>query len=157
MDAGEMKARMDAEKKAKEEALKRKSQAEILAGVRKASSASSKPSPKPSLGRSFGATVKSGVRPMGPASTSSGPVKTPFIPGASIASPSAQASKYIAEYTVKKGDTLSKIAKDFYGFAAQPYWKLIQDANKDIIKDANLIFPGQVFKIPVLPEELKKK
>ncbi|MHB1346515.1 MAG: LysM peptidoglycan-binding domain-containing protein [Candidatus Humimicrobiaceae bacterium] len=149
MDAGEMKARMDAEKKAKDEALKRKSQAEILAGVRRASSAGSKPS--------LGATIKSGVRPMGADSTPSGSVKTPFIPGASIGSSSAQTSKYIAEYTVKKGDTLSKIAKDFYGFSAQPYWKLIQDANKDTIKDANLIYPGQVFKIPILPQELKKK
>ena len=49
MDAGEMKARMEAEKKAKDEALKRKSQAEIIAGVRRASSASVKPVPKPSL------------------------------------------------------------------------------------------------------------
>ena len=60
-------------------------------------------------------------------------------------------------YTVKKGDTLSGIAKKFYGAATQPYWKLIQEANKDIIKDANLIYPDQVFKIPELPEELKKK
>lgn len=60
-------------------------------------------------------------------------------------------------YTVKKGDTLSGIAKEFYGAATQPYWKLIQDANKDLIKDANLIQPGQVFKIPALPEDMRKK
>ncbi|MDD3521045.1 MAG: LysM peptidoglycan-binding domain-containing protein [Actinomycetota bacterium] len=63
----------------------------------------------------------------------------------------------MAFYTVKKGDTLSGIAKEFYGAATQPYWKLIQDANQDIIKDANLIKPGQVFKIPELPEDMKKK
>jgi nucleoid-associated protein YgaU len=69
----------------------------------------------------------------------------------------AQGQKAAVEYTVKKGDTLSQIAKNYYGFATQPYWKLIQDANKDIIKDANLIYPGQVFKIPELPEAMKKK
>ena len=31
----------------------------------------------------------------------------------------------------------------------------IQDINKDIIKDASLIFPGQVIKIPELPDEMK--
>jgi nucleoid-associated protein YgaU len=69
----------------------------------------------------------------------------------------AQGQKASVEYTVKKGDTLSQIAKNHYGFATQPYWKLIQDANKDLIKYANLIYPGQVFKIPELPEEMKKK
>jgi len=70
---------------------------------------------------------------------------------------SAKASGIIASYTVKKGDTLSQIAKNYYGSGSSQYWKLIQEANKDIIKDANLIKPGQVFKIPVLPESLKKK
>jgi|WetSurMetagenome_2_1015567.scaffolds.fasta_scaffold997760_1 nucleoid-associated protein YgaU len=60
-------------------------------------------------------------------------------------------------HKTKKGDTLSQITKNHYGFATQPYWKLIQDANKDLIKDANLIYPGQVFKIPELPEAMKKK
>ena len=53
-------------------------------------------------------------------------------------------SKFIAEHTVKKGDTLSAIA----------LWEVIQKANN--IKDANLIYPGQVFKIPELPPGLKK-
>jgi nucleoid-associated protein YgaU len=51
---------------------------------------------------------------------------------------------------------LVKLLKKFYGFATKPYWKLIQEANKDIIKGANLIYPGQVFKIHVLLEEHKK-
>lgn len=72
-------------------------------------------------------------------------------------SPLLSGPNAMAVYTVKKGDTLSGIAKEFYGSATQPYWKLIQDANKDLIKDANLIYPGQVFKIPKLPEEMKKK
>ncbi len=67
------------------------------------------------------------------------------------------APSVISEYTVKKGDTLSAIAKSFYGVTGPKYWNLIQAANKDLIKDVNVISPGQVFKIPVLPEELKKK
>lgn len=49
-------------------------------------------------------------------------------------------------YTVVKGDTLSKIAKQFYGSAGQ--WKRIYEANKDVIKNPDLIYPGQTFKIP---------
>jgi nucleoid-associated protein YgaU len=49
-------------------------------------------------------------------------------------------------YTIAKGDSLSKIAKRFYGDARQ--WKKIHEANKDIIKNPDLIFPGQVIKIP---------
>ncbi len=49
-------------------------------------------------------------------------------------------------YTVVAGDTLSKIAKREYGDAAK--WKRIYEANKDTIKNPDLIYPGQTFKIP---------
>lgn len=49
-------------------------------------------------------------------------------------------------YTIAKGDSLSKIAKQFYGDARQ--WKKIHEANKDIIKNPDLIHPGQVITIP---------
>jgi nucleoid-associated protein YgaU len=49
-------------------------------------------------------------------------------------------------YTVAKGDSLSKIAKEVYGSANQ--WKKIYEANKDTIKNPDLIYPGQVIKIP---------
>lgn len=52
-------------------------------------------------------------------------------------------------YTVKKGDSLSKIAKAVYANANQ--WKRIYEANKDQIADADLIHPGQVLRIPELP------
>ena len=67
-----------------------------------------------------------------------------------------QKTRFIAEHTVKKGDTLSAIAKKYYGSGAKPYYELIFEANKDIIKDVNLIYPDQVFKIPPLPPGLKK-
>ena len=49
-------------------------------------------------------------------------------------------------YTVVKGDSLSKIAKQFYGSAGQ--WKKIYEANKDLIKNPDLIYPGQTIQIP---------
>jgi nucleoid-associated protein YgaU len=49
-------------------------------------------------------------------------------------------------YEVKAGDSLSKIAKREYGNANE--WPRIFEANKDILKDPDKIFPGQVLKIP---------
>jgi nucleoid-associated protein YgaU len=52
------------------------------------------------------------------------------------------------QYTVRKGDTLWWIAKykDIYN---DPFlWPIIYEANKDIIKDPNLIYPGQELGIP---------
>ena len=49
-------------------------------------------------------------------------------------------------YTVVAGDTLSKIAKREYGDASK--WHRIYEANKDTIKNPDLIYPGQTFKIP---------
>lgn len=51
-------------------------------------------------------------------------------------------------YTVIKGDTLSKIAKQYYGNAMK--YPVIFEANKPMLKDANLIYPGQVLRIPHL-------
>ena len=49
-------------------------------------------------------------------------------------------------YSVKSGDTLSKIAKQFYGDAGQ-YMKIFE-ANKDKLKDPDQIQVGQELKIP---------
>ena len=49
-------------------------------------------------------------------------------------------------YTVKSGDNLSKISKEFYGDANQ--YNKIFEANRPLLKDANDIFPGQVLRIP---------
>lgn len=49
-------------------------------------------------------------------------------------------------YTVKKGDCLWNIAKQFYG---TPSWQGIYDANKSVVGgNPNLIYPGQVLTIP---------
>lgn len=51
-------------------------------------------------------------------------------------------------YTVKSGDTLSKIAKEFYGDAMK--YPAIFEANTPMLKDPDLIYPGQTLRIPVL-------
>jgi nucleoid-associated protein YgaU len=51
-------------------------------------------------------------------------------------------------YIIKSGDTLSAIAQHFYK-DANKYPKIFE-ANREVIKDANLIFPGQKIRIPPL-------
>lgn len=49
-------------------------------------------------------------------------------------------------YVVAPGDSLSKIAQREYGNANE--WRRIYDANRDIIKDPDLIYPGQTLRLP---------
>ena len=49
-------------------------------------------------------------------------------------------------YTVKSGDTLSKISKEVYGDTNQ--YNKIFEANKPLLSDPNKIYPGQVLRIP---------
>lgn len=53
------------------------------------------------------------------------------------------ASSATQEHIVEKGDNLTKIGEQ-YGV----HWKEIHEANKDIIKDPDLIQPGWKLKIP---------
>lgn len=139
-----MKASMEAEKNAKDEELK--VQTVIHSDKRRVYSAADTAA-KPNIGFLSQTSV-----------TSSVPIGTPVISGIEdLGNLVYQPSLIITKYTVKRGDTLSLIAKFFFGFTTQLYCKLIQESNKDSIKDVNQIYPGQVLKIPVLPEELKKK
>jgi nucleoid-associated protein YgaU len=49
-------------------------------------------------------------------------------------------------YTVKSGDTLSKIAKEVYGDANK--YQTIFEANKPLLSHPDKIYPGQVLRIP---------
>ena len=49
-------------------------------------------------------------------------------------------------YVVQGGDSLSKISKKFYGDANS--WRRIYDANKDVVKNPDLIQPGWKLRIP---------
>lgn len=72
----------------------------------------------------------------------------------SIAPPQAQAAAASAgtssattrKYTVQAGDTLSKIAKDFYGNANE--YNRIFEANRDKLESPDKIRPGQELVIP---------
>ena len=58
-------------------------------------------------------------------------------------------------YTVVKGDTLSRIAKQFYG-SPQKYNRIFE-ANRPLLKHPDKIYPGQVLRIPPLPAETTAK
>jgi nucleoid-associated protein YgaU len=64
----------------------------------------------------------------------------------STAPPPAAATPSFKTYVVVKGDSLSKIAQREYGKAGD--WRRIYEANQDIIKNPDLIHPGQTLKIP---------
>lgn len=71
--------------------------------------------------------------------------KTPPPARATVSSPAPKQQN--KTYTVVRGDCLWNIAKKFYGNGSQ-YTK-IYNANRDKIKNPNLIYPGQVLTIPV--------
>lgn len=50
-------------------------------------------------------------------------------------------------YVIKSGDTLSKLAKKYYG-NAMDYPKIFE-ANREVIKDPDLIYVGQKIRIPM--------
>ena len=60
--------------------------------------------------------------------------------------PAGKASDAARIYVVQGGDSLSKISKKFYGDANS--WKRIFEANKDIVKNPDLIQPGWKLRIP---------
>lgn len=82
-------------------------------------------------------------------------LKSQFAKASSEAEEKAKAAPTLAEaagadtiewHVVRKGDTLSRLAKRYYGKAGQ-YMKIF-DANKDILSDPNLIKIGQKLRIP---------
>jgi len=58
------------------------------------------------------------------------------------------------KYKVQKGDTLQKISSKFYGTTKQ--WNKIYDANKDVLKGPNKLYPGQTINIPVIKQKAAK-
>ncbi len=71
-------------------------------------------------------------------------VETVKVEGLAVAE-KPTAEQKVEYYVIVKGDTLSKIAKQFYGDANQ--YPKIFEANREVIRDPNLIFPGQKIRI----------
>ncbi|PZX57688.1 LysM domain-containing protein [Algoriphagus ratkowskyi] len=69
------------------------------------------------------------------------PTATPKAPDIDL-HPTSELTKHV----VIAGDSLSKIAKKYYGDSMK--WKLIHDANKELIPKPDLIHPGQILVIP---------
>nr|MBN1228870.1 LysM peptidoglycan-binding domain-containing protein [Anaerolineae bacterium] len=58
---------------------------------------------------------------------------------------------FLGTYTVKKGDTLSAIALEYYKSGDREKWMKIYNANKAVIGDnPNALQPGQKLRIPKL-------
>jgi len=77
------------------------------------------------------------------------PATATQVPKPAVAQPAQPAQPVAPQkeyYTVKSGDSLSKIAKQLYGDASA--WHKIHQANLDQIKNPDLIQPGQKLVIP---------
>lgn len=70
---------------------------------------------------------------------------TQFQPPSTLALPPSNQENI---YIVVKGDTLSKIAREFYNDASK--WQLIFDANRSIIDHPDKIYPGLALIIPAI-------
>lgn len=75
--------------------------------------------------------------------------QAPQTQSAPQAAPQPQPSEAATFYTVKSGDTLSKIAQQFLGSANR--YNEIFEANRPMLKDPDEIYPGQTLRIPKGP------
>lgn len=66
--------------------------------------------------------------------------------GSSSTAPRVTPAPPSRTYTVVKGDSLSRIAQREYG--DPKLWTRLFEANRDIIKDPDLIYPGQTLRLP---------
>jgi hypothetical protein len=73
----------------------------------------------------------------------------PHIARMTVTAPQAKEERQVhrvLEYTVKPGDTLAAIAFRFYGPARM--WRWLYQVNRAVIKNPNVIFPGQMLMVP---------
>lgn len=95
-----------------------------------------------------GLSVKEAVKQpeaQAPAAPPAAPESRAVAPEAPAKTQPAQESQF---YTIQRGDTLSKVAKQFYG-DANKYMHIFNE-NKGVIQDPDKIYPGQVIRIPPL-------
>jgi nucleoid-associated protein YgaU len=136
---GKSDAEKEREEQAKHEEARRKMQESQRRREEKAkAAAAAKPGAAAAPGKGSAGAATPGVAAAKPG---------PSVPGMTptAAQPSAAATQI---YTVKKGDNLSKIAKQHLGDANA--WRRIYEANRAVIgDDPDKIFPGQKLTLPV--------
>ena len=81
-----------------------------------------------------------------PMSTSQAKATTVSAKPAQPSSPTPVKMAKGEEHTIKAGDTLSKLAEQYYGSAGK--WEKIYEANRESIKNPNYVFIGQKITIP---------
>ncbi|HIQ07262.1 MAG TPA: peptidoglycan-binding protein LysM [Thiotrichaceae bacterium] len=64
-----------------------------------------------------------------------------------LVAPQTEIEQTVKYYVIEKGDSLWEIADKFYGNGSE--YKKILTENLEVIKDADLIFPGQKIRIPL--------
>lgn len=84
-----------------------------------------------------------------PTATPTTPPAAPQATPTAVQPEAAQPADSSVFYTIQKGDTLSKISKQFYGDANK--YRYIVEENSGVIEDADKIYPGQTIRIPPLP------
>jgi nucleoid-associated protein YgaU len=90
----------------------------------------------------FTKTPKAAPQQEEPLKISGGSAQAPASEQEAAAAPVA-----MEKYTVLKNDTLQKISQKFYGTTKK--WTRIFDANKEVLKAPNKIYPGQVINVPL--------
>ncbi len=87
-----------------------------------------------------------------PTATPTAPPAAPQAKPAPTTAPQPEATQSADSsvfYTIQKGDTLSKVSKQFYGDPNK--YRYIVEENSGVIEDADKIYPGQTIRIPPLP------
>lgn len=86
---------------------------------------------------------------MAPSNSGNGDNPKPDFSDVQSGSSSTAPTEQARTITVQPGDSLSKIAKREYGDANK--WRAIFEANRDKIKNPDLIHPGEVLTLPPNP------
>ncbi|MFC7399800.1 Ig-like domain-containing protein [Chelatococcus sp. GCM10030263] len=118
------------------------SAAPLVAADRPAS-ASPSPSPVPQIATNAG-SAPAALGPQAPPAVPGMPAPPPGVETGGSAS--AVVIPEVQTATVTRGDSLWRISRRTYGRGAR--YTVIYDANQDQIRDADLIYPGQVFVLP---------
>jgi nucleoid-associated protein YgaU len=112
-------------------------------------SASPSPSPAPRIATNAGSAAQAAPPAAPGMNSSAAPAPGILAPPAGVETSGSASAVVIPEVqtaTVTRGDSLWRISRRTYGRGAR--YTVIYDANQDQIRDADLIYPGQIFVLP---------